>query len=165
MRKTALALVALLLLVAGCSTGSDKASPARSDRLPDVSLASLTGAAAVDLGTLRGPAVVNLWAQWCKPCRRELPIYESFYKSHHDKVSVLGVDWQDVQADRARKLASDSGVTYPLVVDREPEIRGRFLPKLVLLDAKGRIAYEEYVEIKSLDQLEQLVEKHLGVTL
>jgi cytochrome c biogenesis protein CcmG, thiol:disulfide interchange protein DsbE len=158
-RKTALAVVVLVTLLAtGCSKDS-------SDRLPDASLPSLTGGAAVELGDLRGPAVVNLWAQWCKPCRRELPIYESFFQRHGDQVSVLGIDWQDVQTDRARKLAEDSGVTYPLVVDSEPEIRGKVLPRLVLLDADGTIAYSEYVEIKSLHQLEQLVEKHLGVAL
>ena len=166
MRRRAPALVVLAMLLAtGCSNESAKPTPASPDRLPDVSLPSLTGGAAVELGDLRGPAVVNLWAQWCKPCRRELPIYESFFQRHRDEVSVLGVDWQDTQLDRARRLATDSGVTYPLVVDSEPEIRGRFLPKLVLLDADGGIAFEEYVEIKSLDQLEQLVEKHLGVTL
>jgi cytochrome c biogenesis protein CcmG/thiol:disulfide interchange protein DsbE len=164
-RKSALALVVAALLVTGCSKESGSPTAGPSDRLPDVSLASLTGGAAVDLGDLRGPAVVNLWAQWCKPCRRELPIYESFFERHRDQVSVLGVDWQDTQTDRARKMAKDSGVTYPLVIDKEPEIRGRFLPKLLLLDADGSIAYEEYVEIKSLDQLEKLVEEHLGVTL
>ena len=166
MRKAALALLAVALLATGCSHEagtSGHASP--SDRLPDVSLASLTGGPAVDLGKLRGPAVVNLWAQWCTPCRRELPIYESFFQRHRTAVSVLGVDWQDTRPDDARSLARKSGVTYPLVADTEPKIRGRFLPKLVLVDADGRIAYEEYVEIKSLDQLEQLVEKHLGVTL
>jgi cytochrome c biogenesis protein CcmG, thiol:disulfide interchange protein DsbE len=164
-RKAVLAVVVAALLATGCSADPDTPTPGRAGRLPYVSLASLTGGAAVDLGDLRGPAVINLWAQWCKPCRRELPIYESFYQRHGEQVSLLGVDWQDTQLDRARQLATDSGVTYPLVVDSEPEIRGRFLPKLVLLDADGDIAYEEYVEIKSLDQLEQLVEKHLGVTL
>jgi len=164
-RKAVLAVFVLALLVTGCS--KEPATPTRgqSERLPDVSLPSLTGGASVDLGELRGPAVVNLWAQWCKPCRRELPIYESFYQHHRAQVSVLGVDWQDVQADQARQLAKDSGVTYPLVVDKEPEIRGRFLPRLVLLDADGKIAYSEYVEIKSLDQLEKLVEDKLGIAL
>jgi thiol-disulfide isomerase/thioredoxin len=163
-RRAALALVAVLVLaLTGCA--HDRPRGASSDRLPDVSLASLTGGPAVDLGSLRGPAVVNLWAQWCKPCRRELPIYESFYQQHHDVVSVLGVDWQDTRPDDARSLARDSGVTYPLVADTEPEIRGRFLPKLVLIDSQGRIAYQQYVEIKSLGQLEKLVEDHLGVTL
>lgn len=154
-----------LLLVALVLTGCSSAKKAQTDRLPDASLASLTGGSSVDLGELRGPAVVNLWAQWCTPCRRELPIYESFYELHQSTVSVLGVDWQDTQPDRARALAQESGITYPLVVDSEPEIRGRSLPKLILVGADGKIAFAEYVEIKSLDQLEQLVEKHLGVTL
>jgi cytochrome c biogenesis protein CcmG, thiol:disulfide interchange protein DsbE len=159
-RALTLALVALLLT--GCSSDPSKA---QSDRLPDVTLDSLTGGQPVDLGDLRGPVVVNLWAQWCKPCKRELPIYQTFYQQHHDRVSVLGVDWQDVQTDRARKLASKSGVTYPLVVDGEPEIRNKLLPTLILVDKQGKVAYRESVEITSLAQLERLVEKHLGVTL
>ena len=166
MRKAAaLVLVGLLAIaLAGCSH-DERPAEASASRLPDVSLASLTGGPAIDLGSLRGPAVVNLWAQWCKPCRRELPLYEQFYQRHRDVVSVLGVDWQDTRPDDARKLAQDSGVTYPLVADTEPEIRGHLLPKLVLVRADGTIAYEEYVEITSLDQLEKLVEQHLGVTL
>jgi thiol-disulfide isomerase/thioredoxin len=155
-------LVAALLTLTGCSS---QTSPARSDRLPDVTLASLTGGQPVDLGTLRGPVVVNLWAQWCEPCKRELPIYESFFRKHGTKVPVLGVDWQDVQADRARALATRSGITYPLVADTKPMIHNKLLPKLVLIDANGKIAFQEYVEITSLQQLEGLVEKHLGVTL
>jgi cytochrome c biogenesis protein CcmG, thiol:disulfide interchange protein DsbE len=149
-------------LLAACGANPQ---PAKADRLPDVTLASLTGGQAVDLGTLKGPAVVNLWAQWCGPCKRELPIYQEFFVQHGGQVPVIGVDWQDVLADKARTLARRSGITYPLVVDREPQIRNTSLPKLILLDADGRIAFQEYVEIKSLDQLEQLVVKHLGVTL
>jgi cytochrome c biogenesis protein CcmG, thiol:disulfide interchange protein DsbE len=163
-RKLALVTVALTLLVAACSSAPAKTKP-RSDRLPDVTLVSLTGGSPVDLGKLRGPTVVNLWAQWCGPCKRELPIYQEFYARHAATVSVLGVDWQDTQPERARRLASRSGVAYPLVVDREPEIRNKFLPSLILVGADGKIAFQEYVEITSLSQLEQLVEKHLGVTL
>jgi thiol-disulfide isomerase/thioredoxin len=159
-RKAALAVAAVTILLTGCSTNT-----AASDRLPDVTLPSLTGGTAVDLGELRGPAVVNLWAQWCKPCRREMPIYEQFFRRHGTAIQVLGVDWQDTQPGRARRLASDSKVSYPLVVDSDPKIQARNLPKLVLVDSRGKIAFQEYVEIKSLDQLEQLVEKHLGVTL
>ena len=164
MRKV-LALLVVAVLAAGCGGGTGTSGRGANDRLPDVTLASLTGGRPVDLGALRGPAVVNLWAQWCAPCRRELPIYESFHRAHHDRVAVLGVDWQDVQADAARQLARESGVTYPLVVDSEPRIRANLLPRLLLVDADGRIAYQEYVEITSLGQLERLVEKHLGVVL
>jgi biopolymer transport protein ExbD len=52
-----------------------------------------------------------------------------------------------------------------LVVDDQPAFRVNFLPRLVLVDADGKIAYQQYVEIKSLAQLEGLVEKHLGMSL
>lgn len=158
--------LAVLLVVAGLVVGcASDPKPPKADRLPDVTLASLTGGAGVDLGALRGPVVVNLWAQWCGPCKRELPIYQEFFAEHGGTVPVIGVDWQDTQGDLARALAAKSGVTYPLVVDSEPEIRNRLLPKVILLDADGKIAFQESVEIKSLEQLEQLVEKHLGVSL
>jgi thiol-disulfide isomerase/thioredoxin len=162
--RKALALLVSALLVAGCAGEPDKPGASR-DRLPDVTLSSLTGGAAVDLGELRGPVVVNLWAQWCEPCKRELPVYQEFFAAHGTTVPVLGVDWQDTQPDPARQLAADSGVTYPLVVDSEPEIRANALPRLILLDGSGRIAHQEYVEIKTVEQLEELVAKHLGVTL
>ena len=165
MRRTLLLAVLGIVLLSGCGGAPGTPTPGPPDRLPDVSLPSLTGGAAVDLGDFRGPAVVNLWAQWCGPCKRELPIYQQFFGRHGSQVRVLGVDWQDTQSDRARALAKRSGVTYPLVVDAEPAFRANFLPRLVLVDADGRIAYEEYVEIRSLDQLEGLVEKHLGVSL
>ena len=163
--RHALALVFALVLVGGCGKAPGNPAPGPDDRLPDVTLTSLTGGSPVHLGELRGPAVVNLWAQWCVPCKRELPIYQAFFARHAATVSVLGVDWQDTQPDRARRLAARSGVAYPLVVDREPEIRNKFLPSLILVGADGKIAFQEYVEITSLAQLEQLVEKHLGVTL
>jgi thiol-disulfide isomerase/thioredoxin len=167
-RRTVAALVAVLSLaglLTACSTDAGTRTRGSSDRLPDVSLPSLTGGAAVDLGSFRGPAVVNLWAQWCVPCKRELPIYQKFFGRHGSQVRVLGVDWQDTQGDKARALAKRSGVTYPLVVDDEPAFRVNFLPRLVLVDADGKITFQQYVEIKSLDQLEGLVEKHLGVSL
>jgi thiol-disulfide isomerase/thioredoxin len=163
--RHALALVLVLVLAAGCGEATGTPTPGPDERLPDVTLASLTGGSAVDLGKLRGPAVVNLWAQWCVPCKRELPIYQEFFAAHGSTVSVLGVDWQDTQPDRARRLAGRSGVAYPLVVDREPAIRNRFLPSLILLRPDGTTAFQEYVEITSLAQLEQLVAKHLGMTL
>jgi cytochrome c biogenesis protein CcmG/thiol:disulfide interchange protein DsbE len=155
-------LVAVLLL-AGCG-GAEK--PRAVDRLPDVTLQGLTGASKpTNLRDLRGPMVVNLWANWCRPCRREMPIYERFHRAHPG-VGVLGVDWRDPNHDSALQFAAATGVTYPLVVDPEgSKVRARVLPTLILVDAKGRIAYQAYVEIKSQKQLEDLVRRHLGVDL
>ena len=128
-----------------------------------MSLASLDGGKPVDLRSLRGPLVVNLWASWCVPCRTELPLYAEFAKKYAGRVDVLGIDFQETQDDAARQLARKSGVTYPLLADPDGAVRAIGLPKIMLVDADGTITHEEYVEITSVGQLEDLVSKHLGV--
>jgi thiol-disulfide isomerase/thioredoxin len=159
-RTIVLALAAALAL-----TGCSSTEKVRSDRLPEISLAGLHGGPSVDLRTLEGPVVVNLWASWCVPCKRELPIYAAFARKHAGTVSVLGVDFQETNGDAAAALLKASKVDYPVVTDPDGDLHAIGLPEIVLVDAHGKIAYREYVEIKSLAQLEGIVEKHLGVAL
>jgi thiol-disulfide isomerase/thioredoxin len=139
--------------------------------LPAVTLPCFGGGRDVDLGALRGPMVVNLWASWCGPCRREMPLLQQFHEEYGDRVGVLGIDWQDPQVESAMDLVVDSGVTYPLVADPETELATvdgmtvRGLPGLVLLDAEGRVVYRNLMEIESEDQLVGLVNRHLGTSL
>jgi thiol-disulfide isomerase/thioredoxin len=157
-----LALV-VALSIGGCST--DKAGEKqKSERLPDVTLASLTGGKSLELSTVRGPMVINLWASWCTPCRKELPQYQAFAEKNAGKVDVLGIDFQETRPDAARELARDTGLEYPLFVDPDGDLRAIGLPKVILVDPQGRVAHEEYVEITSVAQLERLVETHLKVT-
>ena len=132
-------------------------------RLPEVTLQSLGGGEPVDLRSLRGPLVVNLWASWCVPCRTELPLYAAFAKKYAGRVDVLGIDFQDTKVEAALQLARKSGVRYPLLADPDGAVRAIGLPKVMFVDPEGRITHEEYVEITSAAQLEELVAKHLGV--
>ena len=155
--------------VAPCAPGTG--SPVDGG-MPSVTLPCLGGGRAVDVSSLRGPMVVNLWASWCGPCRHEMPVLQRFHEKYADRVPVLGIDWQDVQPVAAMELARDSGVTYPLLADPQDDLSGKGampviqgLPILVLLDRDGRIAYKAFVEIKSVGQLEDLVRSKLGVDL
>ena len=115
--------------------------------------------------------VVSLWASWCGPCRREMPLLQAFHEGYGDRVRVLGIDWQDPQVESAMDLVVDSGVTYPLLADPDTELAAvdgmavRGLPGLVLIDAEGRVAYRNLMEIESEDQLVGLVNRHLGTSL
>ena len=147
---------------------NDGRAPA-SDPLPDVTLACLGGGPDVDLRGVKGPVVVNLFAQWCEPCRDELPYYQRLHEEGGDRVSVLGIDYLDTQPDGALALAEATGVTYPLLADPDgvlrPELRIRGLPGLVLVDADGRVAHVEFTVIRSYRQLTDLVAEHLGVAV
>lgn len=156
------ALAALALVLSGCSAEEKKSD--QPPTLPAVTLASLDGGASLDLSTVRGPAVVNLWASWCGPCARELPLYQSFSEKYAGKVKVLGIDFQDTQVDRARDLIRRTGVTYPLYEDPDGTTRARGLPQVILIDENGHRAFEQYVEITSVAQLEKLVAQHLGTS-
>lgn len=162
------ALLAVVAVAAGCGPGAGgpsarPTSSPRADRLPDVSLPSLGDGPAVAMGTLRGPLVVNLWASWCPPCERELPYYAAFAREYQGRVSVMGVDFQDGNPDKAREMLGDAGADYPVVVDFDGEFRALGLPRLMLVDAAGTVVFDEYREIHGLAELTDLVQEHLGV--
>lgn len=139
------------------------------EAMPELRLACLGGGRAVDLSTLHGPLVVNLWASWCGPCREELPYYQRLHEEAGGKVDVLGIDYEDTQPDAALELASEAGVTYPLLADPGGGIHVPFevraLPGVVFVDREGSITHIEYVVIRSYEQLRDLVDEHLDVTL
>ena len=159
--SVAATLVALALVLGACSSREPQST--KSDRLPDLTLAALEAGDPVRLSTLRGPLVINLWASWCGPCREELPRYAAFAKKYAGRVDVLGIDFQETRPAAAVKLAADTGVDYPLYADPDGKLRAIGLPKILLVDKDGRIAFEKYVEITSVGQLEQMVRTHLGV--
>ncbi len=141
--------------------------------MPELTLACLGGGPAVRLSDLRGPLVVNLFAQWCEPCRKELPFYERLHQDGKGKVAVLGIDYLDTQPDGALALAEATGVTFPLLADPDgvlrPEFRIRGLPGVLFIDAEGRITNDAglptFTVIRSYDELTSMVREHLGVTL
>ena len=140
--------------------------------LPAVTLPCLGGGPDVDLSTLRGPLVVSLWAQYCGPCRTEMPILQRFHEKYGDRVGVLGVDYLDTLPGMALGLMRETGATYPSLADVDgalsaqaplPIIRG--LPYLVFVDADGRVTHVHPGDVKSSAELNDLVEQHLGIRL
>jgi len=154
--------------IADCVPGS--AAPVDGG-LPDVTLPCLGGGKAVELASLQGPVVVNLWASNCGPCRKEMPALQEFSERYGDQVPVIGVDYQDVQPEAALELARKSGVTYPLLADPGgdlnandpiPVIRG--IPVFLFVDADGQVSFVPG-GIDSVDELVKLADEHLGTSL
>jgi len=87
---------------------------------PNFSLRRLDGDGTVSLRSLRGKTVVlNFWASWCDPCKREAPALEKVWNEYRSRgLVVLGVDSGDVRSDARRFLAAHR-ITYPIVFDRD----------------------------------------------
>ncbi|WP_249999829.1 TlpA disulfide reductase family protein [Actinoplanes sp. M2I2] len=135
--------------------------------LPDLELPCFTGDDdRIALRQIRGPAVINIWASWCQPCRTELPVMQSLADQAAGRLTVLGVDSGDQRAKGA-EFATDKGVRMPTLFDEKGALLnglGRVnLPVTVFLDASGR----SYVHPLPLDAqgLAEQVRKHTGVTV
>lgn len=150
-----------------CPATQGKAPGVRA--LPDITLDCLGGGKRVNLSALAGtPTVINLWASWCEPCRKELPLLAKANKEYGSAIRVLGVDFDDPAPDDAIELLKVSGVTYPQLVDRDSTIRTSFavvgLPQTVFVDAQGRMVATERMPFRSYADLTAAIKRHLGVT-
>jgi cytochrome c biogenesis protein CcmG, thiol:disulfide interchange protein DsbE len=131
-----------------------------------VELPCFTGGRPIRVGDIRGPAVINLWASWCEPCRDELPVMQRLADRAHGRLHVLGVDTGDGR-DAAASFAAAKQVRMPTLYDRNRTLLaalGRInLPVTVFLDTAGR-HYVHALPLKARE-LSTLVSRHTGVTV
>ena len=172
--RRVLALVASLAVlapVAACSTGTDAVAqggtfefvapggktdifydpPESRGRPGELAGPSLMDPAkTVSLNDFSGQVVVvNIWGQWCGPCRAEITELQKVYDAtRRHGVAFLGIDVRDNNRDAARDFVVDRQVTYPSIYD--PAMRtmiafgGKFpttvIPSTLVLDRQHRVA-------------------------
>jgi cytochrome c biogenesis protein CcmG, thiol:disulfide interchange protein DsbE len=121
------------------------AAPKVGKPAPAFSLERLSGAGDVSLASFRGKTVVlNFFASWCEPCKREAPVLEGLWRRDRaDGLVVLGVDANDSRGD-ARHFVRVHDVTYPVVFDQNGRVASdRYavanLPVTYVLNPQGRV--------------------------
>ncbi|MEX2504271.1 MAG: TlpA disulfide reductase family protein [Egicoccus sp.] len=104
------------------------------------------------------PVVVNLWASWCEPCEREIPLLNAAADDNPD-VAFLGVAANDAAED-ARAAIDDFGITFPSVRDAEFDqvaftVGARVMPTTVVFDTEGAMVGRVIGELsqRSLEDL------------
>lgn len=161
-------MVAVTVLLAGCSSGTDAVSnagftfvspggkseftyPAAERKgLGPIAGPDLTGKNRLAVSDYRGKVVVlNFWGSWCAPCRAEAPDLEAVWKSMRDKsVQFLGIDIKDGNGSDGLAFVKSKQITYPSIVD--PDLRTMLsiqgyptnsIPSTIVLDKQGRVAY------------------------
>jgi cytochrome c biogenesis protein CcmG, thiol:disulfide interchange protein DsbE len=143
------ALLALLgygLAASKPDRGIDRAL-ARGERkpAPALELPRLQGGGRASLAGYRGKVVLlNVWASWCLPCRRESPLLERWHRFLLPRGgTVLAVDVLDVRSD-ALAFVRRYRLTYPQLRDGGGDTLGRYgvvaYPESFVIDRRGRIA-------------------------
>src|SRR5207245_7193678 len=81
---------------------------------PEFHLADLRNPSdSLSLSQFRGhPLVLNFWASWCEPCKREMPALQAVYRRVHTEIRFVGIDHQDARSD-ALQFLRQTGATYP----------------------------------------------------
>jgi peroxiredoxin len=95
------------------------------------------------LKELRGKVVlVNFWATWCPPCRKEMPDLETLYKQFKDQGLVI-LAISDEDADKVRPFVAEQKVTYPILLDPGRKVNELFqiegIPKTFVYDRAGKL--------------------------
>ena len=149
MQRTPTALLALVLLAA-CDARGDSSPPATGalttgTPAPALAAPRLDGAP-FDLASQRGKLVlVDFWASWCEPCRRELPVLEQLHQQHAAAgLVVVGVSVDEQRSDAENFLNEQIQVSFPIVFDADRSLGKTWsppkMPTVYLIERDGTIA-------------------------
>ena len=168
MRKAALALVGALVLLTGCSSGSDAVAvdnggefrfveatpsgqviPVGERAAAPTFSGRLLGGGDFSSGELSGDvAVLNFWGSWCPPCRVETPEFQQVYADVRDrKVQFLGLNVKETSEQFALAFVHRFGIEFPSLYDPSGETALAFrdypanaVPSTIVLDREYRVA-------------------------
>lgn len=88
------------------------------------------------------PVVVNAWADWCAPCKKEMPIFQRVALDQRGKVAFFGVAARAPKADSVAYLRDQIAMPYPSVIDEDGKIIDGTgvdgLPKTFFYDRAGK---------------------------
>lgn len=150
----------VVLLILGACGGS---SPV--DTLPDITLERIDISGSFELAAVdETTTVVNLWATWCAPCRREIPDLERFHRSNSDSIDLIGINIGDDPEQIIEFLdgLTDPTVTYTQLADPLADVADHLgtstLPVTLVIDG-GRIVERVDGPIE-LDELNELIEPY-----
>jgi cytochrome c biogenesis protein CcmG/thiol:disulfide interchange protein DsbE len=156
----AIGLVLLALLTYGFLSSREGGRPQRGERAPDLTLALLDGSE-ISLADLRGQVVVlNFWASWCSPCRREAPALQRVWETYKDRgVVFVGLTYHDAEG-ASLAFIQEYGITYANGVDEMGRISRDYgvtaVPETFIIDREGKVAWFQIGEVREETLVQQL---------
>jgi cytochrome c biogenesis protein CcmG/thiol:disulfide interchange protein DsbE len=161
-RRFAVLMTSVVALAVACTSSPPGEHPAvrtLSGTMPAIEALTLDGGSISPSDYAGRPVVVNFWATWCGPCRREQPLLASAARDLGERATFIGIDYED-QDDAARDWLERYDVPYANVADPSGDLADGFgvtvgLPTTFVIDADGRMRFRVMGEIdrETLDDL------------
>jgi thiol-disulfide isomerase/thioredoxin len=134
----------------------------------DTLLNCLTGSQKISVESLRGPLIVNVWGSWCGPCADEIPLFVEFHHQANGKVKLLGIVVEEAKAQDSKDFIVANGITWPNLYDAKGITRANFgmgVPVTWFIDEQGTVVYKHIGVVKSTEELIDLTNKYLKVSI
>jgi peroxiredoxin len=112
------------------------------------------------LKDLKGKVVMlNFWATWCPPCRKEMPDLENLYKQFEPQgLVILGIS--DDDPDKVREFVQKQGTTYPVLLDAGSKVNELLhiqgIPKTFVYDRDGKIVAQS-IDMRTRNQFLEML--------
>ncbi len=135
--------LAVGVMAATFAVDRGRAAPQIGEAAPPLVVTALDGTV-IDLAKLRGKVVlVNFWATWCAPCRKEMPTFDAFYRRHrNENFELVGIS-TDFARDVAKIRKAAAPLAYPIAWINDAGVNGFGAPDGVpvtyVIDAEGII--------------------------
>lgn len=137
--------------------------------VPDLTLETLDGES-IELDEQDGKVLlINFWATWCAPCRKEIPDLNALYSDlKQEGLTVIGIALDRKGAEVVRPFVENQTIDYPIVVDKEGLTEAELgpihgLPTTVVVDPKGRIT-KRVIGIFPVDKMKPTLQDMLAAT-
>jgi thiol-disulfide isomerase/thioredoxin len=127
-------------VVASAALGGSVQGPA-----PGFTLTTMDGKP-VSLADLKGQVVmINFWATWCGPCRKEMPLLDALYKRYSKLgFTLVGVNVEEDPSGAGAYLA-ETPVSFPILYDSKNEVSELYdvdaMPSTVMVDREGNMRF------------------------
>lgn len=112
---------------------------------PNFKLETLSGET-FQLSDLHGKKVIlNFWASWCGPCKREMPEMQKIHEKYQDEVQIVAVNLtgSETSVKAVEQFVNKYGFTYPILLDKELKVKEKYevgmLPTTYFIGSNGRI--------------------------
>lgn len=152
----------VMLITVACGRPEDPAATLPVLRAAPVWTLKAVDGREVRSGDFKGKVVlVDFWATWCPPCRKEMPEYEALHKKYAERgLVILGLSLDELEPVEVKRFGETMKVSYPLIM-ADAEVAEAFggiqgLPTAFLIDREGNIRHVK-VGLSDMAAYEKLI--------